>query len=97
MSDIEQIKEALNIDFEKNEDPKSRLIICIKRKVNEVDLDNGHFGLICAHSTAIAFNAWDGNDKIIFGIQTIQILFLMKILPKKILKSGVIFHLESLF
>ena len=26
-----------------------------------VELDNGHFGLIAAHSTGIAFNSWDKN------------------------------------
>ena len=43
-------------------DPKSRLIICVKKNIAKEDgtvipLDNGHFGLIYAHSTGIAFNA----------------------------------------
>lgn len=63
MSTKEQIKQALHIENKDNEDPKSRLIICVKRKINGIDLDNGHFGLICAHSTGIAFNAWDGNQQ----------------------------------
>ena len=63
MSTKEQIKQALHIETKDNEDPKSRLIICVKRKINGIDLDNGHFGLICAHSTGIAFNAWDGNQQ----------------------------------
>lgn len=48
------------------EDPLTRLIICIKKNItlengNSVELDNGHFGLIAAHSTGIAFNSWDKN------------------------------------
>lgn len=63
MSTQEQIAQALHIEINNNEDPKSRLIICVKKKIGNVDLDNGHFGLICAHSTGIAFNAWDGNQQ----------------------------------
>ena len=61
----EQIAEALHINVTDNIDPESRLIICVKKNITKdngesVELDVGHFGLICAHSTAIAFNAWDG-------------------------------------
>ena len=47
-----------------NDDPMTRLIICIKKNITlddgkVIELDNGHFGLIAAHSTGIAFNAWD--------------------------------------
>lgn len=49
-------------------DPESRLIICVKKNITKdngevAELDIGHFGLICAHSTGIAFNAWDGYTK----------------------------------
>lgn len=65
MSTKEQIAEALHINVTDNIDPESRLIICVKKNITKdngesVELDVGHFGLICAHSTAIAFNAWDG-------------------------------------
>lgn len=63
MSDINEICEALHIKNAILDDPKSRLIICIKKKIDNQDLDNGHFGLICAHSTAIAFNAWDNQPQ----------------------------------
>ena len=63
-SSTEEIKKALHIEEADFDDPKTRLIICIKRHItledgNVVELDNGHFGLIAAHSTGIAFNAWD--------------------------------------
>lgn len=50
-------------------DPESRLIICVKKNITKdngevVELDVGHFGLICAHSTGIAFNVWDGYTKV---------------------------------
>lgn len=66
MSTKEQIAEALHIDTPIANDPKSRLIICVKKNITKEDgtvvpLDNGHFGLICAHSTGIAFNAWDNH------------------------------------
>lgn len=43
-------------------DPKSRLIICVKKNIAKEDrtvipLDNGRFGLIYVHSIGIAFNA----------------------------------------
>lgn len=65
MSTKEQIAEALHINTTDNIDPESRLIICVKKNITKEDgttvpLDIGHFGLICAHSTGIAFNAWDG-------------------------------------
>lgn len=65
MSTKEQIAEALHIDKPVINDPESRLIICVKKNITKEDgtvvpLDIGHFGLICAHSTGIAFNAWDG-------------------------------------
>lgn len=65
MSTKEQIAKALHINLENNIDPESRLIICIKKNITKengeiIPLDIGHFGLICAHSTGIAFNAWDG-------------------------------------
>lgn len=65
MSAKEQIAEALHINTTDNIDPESRLIICVKKNITKEDgtivpLDIGHFGLICAHSTGIAFNAWDG-------------------------------------
>lgn len=68
MSTKEQIAEALHIDVTDSVDPESRLIICVKKNITKDDgsvvpLDNGHFGLICAHSTGIAFNAWDGFTK----------------------------------
>jgi hypothetical protein len=68
MSKIEDIQNTLhmNIDNKQFSDPESRLIICIKKNItlengNVVELDNGHFGLIAAHSTGIAFNSWDKN------------------------------------
>lgn len=69
MSTKEQIAEALHINVTDNIDPESRLIICIKKNITKdngesVELDVGHFGLICAHSTGIAFNAWDGHTKV---------------------------------
>ena len=65
MSTKEQIAEALHINTTDTVDPESRLIICVKKNITKdngesVELDVGHFGLICAHSTGIAFNAWDG-------------------------------------
>ena len=65
MSTKEQIAEALHINKPVINDPESRLIICVKKNITKEDgtvvpLDIGHFGLICAHSTGIAFNAWDG-------------------------------------
>ena len=65
MSTKEQIAEALHINTTDTVDPESRLIICIKKNITKengeiIPLDIGHFGLICAHSTGIAFNAWDG-------------------------------------
>lgn len=69
MSTKEQIAEALHIDVTDSIDPESRLIICVKKNITKdngesVELDVGHFGLICAHSTGIAFNAWDGHTKV---------------------------------
>lgn len=58
MSNIEDIYNALHVSNSNKIDCESRLIICIKKKINNVNLDNGHFGLICAHSTGIAFNSW---------------------------------------
>lgn len=43
----------------KYDDPMSRLIICIKRRVGDVWIDNGHFGLVAAHCVGIAFNSWE--------------------------------------
>lgn len=67
MSDIKDIEKALQIKVvESYKDPETRLIICIKKNItlengDVVELDNGHFGLIAAHSTGIAFNSWDKN------------------------------------
>ena len=63
MSTKDQITEALHIKTNNAEDPESRLIICIKKNITKengevIPLDIGHFGLICAHSTGIAFNVW---------------------------------------
>lgn len=66
MSKIEDIKRALHIEEPlkfKYKDPETSLIICIKKNITlesgeVVELDLGHFGLITAHSTGIAFNAW---------------------------------------
>ena len=47
----------------------SRLIICVKKNINGEELDNGHFGLICAHCVGIAFNCWsciENRDDILF-------------------------------
>ena len=57
MSTIEQINKAIHVGS-KCEDDMSRLIIISKRNINGIEIDNGHFGLICAHSTGIAFNLW---------------------------------------
>ena len=69
MNTKEQIAEALHINVINEIDPESRLIICVKKNITKdngevVELDVGHFGLICAHSTGIAFNAWDGYTKV---------------------------------
>jgi hypothetical protein len=67
MSNTTDIQEALHMNIiNKYPDPHTRLIICIKKHITlesgeVVDLDNGHFGLIAAHSTGIAFNSWDIN------------------------------------
>lgn len=68
MSKIEDIQKTLHMNIANKQfsDPGSRLIICIKKNItlengNIVELDNGHFGLIAAHSTGIAFNSWDKN------------------------------------
>ena len=57
MSTINQINEAIHVNS-CCEDDMSRLIVISKRNVNGIEVDNGHFGLICAHSTGIAFNLW---------------------------------------
>ena len=69
MNTKEQIAEALHINVINEIDPESRLIICVKKNITKdngevAELDIGHFGLICAHSTGIAFNAWDGYTKV---------------------------------
>lgn len=66
MSETKDIQKALHIEVKQYDDPQSRLIICIKKNItledgSVVELDNGHFGLIAAHSTGIAFNSWDKN------------------------------------
>ena len=63
MSETKDIQKALHINVVQYDDPQSRLIICIKNNItlqdgSTVKLDNGHFGLIAAHSTGIAFNSW---------------------------------------
>ncbi len=64
MSETKDIQEALHMEVKCYDDPQTRLIICIKKNITlndgtVVELDNGHFGLIAAHSTGIAFNSWD--------------------------------------
>lgn len=64
MSETKDIQKALHMEVKQYKDPESRLIICIKKNIKiddgtTVKLDNGHFGLIAAHSTGIAFNSWD--------------------------------------
>lgn len=66
MSETEDIQKALHMKINQYDDPESRLIICVKKNITlengeVVKLDNGHFGLIAAHSTGIAFNSWDEN------------------------------------
>lgn len=66
MSETKDIQKALHIEVTQYDDPQTRLIIVIKKNIKldngtYVELDNGHFGLIAAHSTGVAFNAWDEN------------------------------------
>lgn len=66
MSKTEDIQKALHMQINQYDDPQTRLIIVIKKNITlengaAVELDNGHFGLIAAHSTGIAFNSWDKN------------------------------------
>lgn len=68
MSKTKDIAMALHIKEINYTDPMTRLIICIKKNItlndkSIIELDNGHFGLIAAHSTGIAFNSWDKNYK----------------------------------
>lgn len=56
MSNKEQIEKALKTTMPGDCD--SRLIIIVRKYISGKEIDNGHFGLICAHSTGIAFNTW---------------------------------------
>lgn len=104
MSKIEDIKRALHIEEPlkfKYKDPETRLIICIKKNITlesgeVVELDLGHFGLIAAHSTGIAFNAWSNEfENCLKWFPEYPNINLMKNIQQKFLMIGEIFHLES--
>ena len=61
---LEAVKKELENDIYKFYVGTSYRHLTIWDNGEVVELDVGHFGLICAHSTGIAFNAWDGHTKI---------------------------------